>query len=367
MDSERAQGFTGGAASLVFAFMKRNVPSIITSHQRRVAVRCRQVASRLRSLVICLATCSGLGLNVPVQALEPGKIWVASWTASPQGPYPAGWAVAQPDLSFALPRGDTEGATDQTLRLIVKPDLWSKTIRLRFANTFGSRPVTLGAVTVGLQSSGGNLLGGKAQQASFSGKPEVVIPAGEELYSDEVALDVDPADPLLEGHNMAVSFFVKGASGPLTWHCDAFYTSYLTAPASGDHTRDKNDAAFPLADRYKPRGLSRVLRAVAASLSGLAGAFRDEAAFRQELALALIVIPLGLWLGHSGVERALLIAPMLLILVVELLNSAIEATVDRIGLEHHVLAGLAKDIGSAAVFVSFVLLGAVWLLVLTGR
>jgi len=120
-------------------------------------------------------------------------------------------------------------------------------------------------------------------------------------------------------------------------------------------------------DRYKPRGIVRVLRALGASLNGLAGAFREEAAFRQELGLAAIVIPLGLWLGHSGVERALLIAPMLLILIVELLNSAIEATVDRIGFERHALAGLAKDIGSAAVFVSFVLLGAVWLLVLLGR
>lgn len=120
-------------------------------------------------------------------------------------------------------------------------------------------------------------------------------------------------------------------------------------------------------ERYKPRGLTRILRAVVSSVQGLAGAFREEAAFRQELAFATLVIPLGLWLGHSGVERALLIAPMLLILIVELLNSAIEATVDRIGLERHVLAGLAKDIGSAAVFVSFVLLAAVWLLVLLGR
>ena len=120
-------------------------------------------------------------------------------------------------------------------------------------------------------------------------------------------------------------------------------------------------------DRYKPRGLTRVLRALTASLQGLGGAFREEAAFRQELALAALVIPLGLWLGYSGVERALLIAPMLLILIVELLNSAIEATVDRIGFERHALAGLAKDIGSAAVFMSFVLLTAVWLLVLLGR
>ncbi len=120
-------------------------------------------------------------------------------------------------------------------------------------------------------------------------------------------------------------------------------------------------------DRYKPRGILRVVRALGASVNGLAGAFREEAAFRQELGLAAVVIPLGLWLGHGGVERVLLVAPMLLILIVELLNSAIEATVDRIGPERHKLAGLAKDIGSAAVFMSFVLLTAVWLLVLLGR
>jgi diacylglycerol kinase (ATP) len=127
---------------------------------------------------------------------------------------------------------------------------------------------------------------------------------------------------------------------------------------------EANGAAI---DRYKPRGLTRVLRAVGASLHGLAGAFREEAAFRQELAFAVLVIPLGLWLGHGGIERAMLIGPMLLILIVELLNSAIEATVDRIGFERHALAGLAKDIGAAAVLMSFVLLTAVWLLVLLGR
>ncbi len=120
-------------------------------------------------------------------------------------------------------------------------------------------------------------------------------------------------------------------------------------------------------DRLKPSGLTRVLRAFGNSLKGFRGAFREEAAFRQELALAVIVIPLGLWLGETGVERALLVAPVLLILIVELLNSAIEATVDRIGMERHQLSGLAKDIGSAAVMLSFFLLGTVWLLVLLDR
>src|ERR1700753_3514629 len=119
--------------------------------------------------------------------------------------------------------------------------------------------------------------------------------------------------------------------------------------------------------REKPRGMTRVLRAAGASWKGLVGAFREEAAFRQELGLSVLVIPLGLWLGRNGVERALLVAPMLLVLIVELLNSAVEATVDRVGLEGHVLAGLAKDIGSAAVLMSFVLLGVVWFLVLTAH
>lgn len=119
--------------------------------------------------------------------------------------------------------------------------------------------------------------------------------------------------------------------------------------------------------RNKPQGLARLLLAFGASGKGLAGAWREEAAFRQELAFAVGAVPLGLWLGRSGVERALLVAPVLLILVIELVNSAIEATVDRIGPERHALAGLAKDIGSAAVLMSFVLCGTVWALVLLGR
>jgi diacylglycerol kinase (ATP) len=117
-------------------------------------------------------------------------------------------------------------------------------------------------------------------------------------------------------------------------------------------------------NRDKPRGFTRLFRAFAASRKGLIGAYREEAAFRQELALALPALPLGLWLGHSGVERALLVAPVFLLLIVELLNSAIEAAVDRIGLERHELAGLAKDIGSAAVLLALVLWAVLWALVL---
>ncbi len=116
--------------------------------------------------------------------------------------------------------------------------------------------------------------------------------------------------------------------------------------------------------RPKFSGATRVFQARGASFRGLRGAFREEAAFRTELALAVPVVAMGLWLGRNGVERALLVGPMFIILVVELANSAIEATVDRIGYEHHELSGLAKDLGSAAVLCAFLLLGVTWLLVL---
>jgi diacylglycerol kinase (ATP) len=111
----------------------------------------------------------------------------------------------------------------------------------------------------------------------------------------------------------------------------------------------------------------RVTRAFGSTWRGFAAAWREEEAFRQECLLALVVVPLGLWLGDTGVERALLVGPMLGILVVELLNSAIEATVDRIGVERHPLSGIAKELGSAAVFVAFLVLFLNWLLVLAWR
>ena len=99
-------------------------------------------------------------------------------------------------------------------------------------------------------------------------------------------------------------------------------------------------------------------------LAGLATAYREEAAFRQELLLVLVMAPLGLWLGENGVERALLVGSLLCILVVELLNSAVEATVDRVSLERDKLAKHAKDTGSAAVLLALANLAVVWGLIL---
>lgn len=111
-------------------------------------------------------------------------------------------------------------------------------------------------------------------------------------------------------------------------------------------------------------GLRRVLNAAAYSWAGLAAAFRHEDAFRQEVFLALLLIPLALVLGETGMARALMIGAVLLVLIVELLNSAIEAAVDRISLEHHLLIKRAKDMGSAAVMIALVNLAAVWALLL---
>jgi len=119
-------------------------------------------------------------------------------------------------------------------------------------------------------------------------------------------------------------------------------------------------------ERPKLSGLRRLVLAFLNSWNGFKGAFRREAAFRQEVALAVVLIPLGGYLGRTGVERALLVGTVLMVLIVELLNTGIETVVDRIGLERHELSGLAKDVGSSAVLLSFTLLIVVWGLVLFG-
>jgi len=114
-------------------------------------------------------------------------------------------------------------------------------------------------------------------------------------------------------------------------------------------------------------GIRRLINATRYSLEGLAAAARHESAFRQELMLAAVLVPLGLWLGEDGVERALLVGTVLMLLVVELLNSAIEAVVDRVSLENHELAKRAKDYGSAAVMIALAATALVWLLLLLPR
>lgn len=114
-------------------------------------------------------------------------------------------------------------------------------------------------------------------------------------------------------------------------------------------------------------GFRHLINSTRYSLKGLRAAFRDEAAFRQELSLCVILLPLAIWLGREPVEWILLIGSCLLVLIVELLNSAVENVVDRIGPEHHELSGRAKDIGSAAVMLALCTAGLTWGVLLLAR
>ena len=107
-------------------------------------------------------------------------------------------------------------------------------------------------------------------------------------------------------------------------------------------------------------GFDRLVRATGYSMAGLATAYRGESAFRQEFWLAAVLLPLAFWVGQGWIEIALLQASVLLVLIVELLNSGIEAAIDRVSFEMHDLSKRAKDLASAAVFLSLVLCGGVW-------
>ncbi|MBN4074962.1 MAG: diacylglycerol kinase [SAR86 cluster bacterium] len=111
-------------------------------------------------------------------------------------------------------------------------------------------------------------------------------------------------------------------------------------------------------------GIARIKAAFGYSMRGLQACWRMEAAFRQEIMASIILIPLGLYLGQGGVEKALLVGVYFLVIIIEVLNSGIEAVVDRIGREHHELSGLAKDLGSSAVLLSLLMFAATWILVL---
>jgi len=115
------------------------------------------------------------------------------------------------------------------------------------------------------------------------------------------------------------------------------------------------------------RGLKRPLLATRYTMAGLKAAWKHEEAFRLELAVAMVMIPSAFWVGQTAVERSLLIGSCLVVLITELLNSSIEAVVDRIGIEHNELSGRAKDLGSAAVFCSLVLTIVIWTLIIVER
>jgi diacylglycerol kinase (ATP) len=123
----------------------------------------------------------------------------------------------------------------------------------------------------------------------------------------------------------------------------------------------------PLRDGPRPAGAKRLWLATVNSLRGLKHCYHSEAAFRQEVWVALVLVPAAIWLGQTAVERVLLVGSVLIVMIVELLNTGIEVVVDRISHERHHLSGFAKDLGSSAVLLSLLLAGMTWVLVLSGR
>ncbi len=191
------------------------------------------------SLIVALATPALAQSSGP----RAGQKWVATWAASVHGPYPSGNASAQPDLTFAFP-DPAQGAVEQSFRMVVRPDLWGDQLRIRLANTFGTRSVTFDAVYVGVSSSAGAVVKGTNRAVSFAGRRRVTIAPGASSYSDAVEMKL-PAGALTEGRKLAVSFHAAGPTAPMTWHAKALQTSYISRPRSGIHTADEDDTAFP--------------------------------------------------------------------------------------------------------------------------
>jgi len=192
--------------------------------------------------------------------------WVASWATSPAtffayAPPPQPFVLTpgqpirpataniQPDLVFPFPNATSSAgasAVDQTFRSMVKPDLWSNTIRIRFSNVFGNTPVTFKSVTVGLQEYSANVVEGTLTAVKFGGKSSVTIPAGARVFSDPVHLSFveDDDDRSVQGRNLAISYAVQGDSGRMTFHSGANQTNFITAQGSGDHTADLDAFAY---------------------------------------------------------------------------------------------------------------------------
>ena len=171
--------------------------------------------------------------------------WVAAWTGASHGPYPSGNAVAQPDLAALLPGAV---ANDQSFRLIVRPGLWGSRARIRLSNVFGSQPVTLDGVFIGVHGMGGSLVPGTNRPVKFAGgKTGVTIAPGALVWSEAVDLPFVKKAASAEwmGRKLAASFHVAGKSGPMTWHAKAMQTSYLSRPGGGSHGAEESADGFP--------------------------------------------------------------------------------------------------------------------------
>jgi lysophospholipase L1-like esterase len=197
-------------------------------------------------LAALTAAAAYLALSPAIASAQAPLKWVTSWAASVHGPYPVGNPSAQPDQRFVFPV-PANGARNQTLRMMVRPDVWGQQARLRFSNAFGTRRLVLDGVYVGLQLGGPSLVKGSNRPVAFAGKPAVTIAPGASVWSDPVELAfVRDAEAVgLSGRKLAVSVHVADESGPMTWHAKALTTSFATAPDAGPRGASEDEAAFP--------------------------------------------------------------------------------------------------------------------------
>ena len=208
----------------------------------------------IRCVTIGITATAAVGLlNAVYAQTNDSTKWVATWTTSPVNTWQGSSAAALVNFAFPFTAPAVPQAHNQTLRMILKPDLWGDTMRVRLSNTWGPQAVTFGKVAIGLQSFSGATVAGTNRVLTFAGNTAVNVPAGAEVWSDPVQLgwvhgedgEDGSISPVLEGRNLAISMYIPGSSGPMTYHGTALQESFLAAPNSGDHTEDDSDAAFP--------------------------------------------------------------------------------------------------------------------------
>src|SRR5207302_7963768 len=173
-----------------------------------------------------------------------GRKWVASWITAPQGTFGGVNAPRLVNLAFPFTSTMPPQASNQTLRMIVKPDVWGDTMRVRLSNYWGTGPVTFTHVTIGLQSFSGATVAGTNTTLTFKGHPSVMVKDKMRVFSDPVKLpwvhgddgrgDDDGVSSAVDGRNLAISIYIAGQSGPMTFHSTALQESFLAPPNTGD-------------------------------------------------------------------------------------------------------------------------------------
>jgi len=176
-----------------------------------------------------LVIAAALALACPISTFasdDGNNKWVATWTTAPVNTWKGSSAPALVNFAFPFTPTAPPQAQNQTLRMILKPDLWGETMRVRLSNTWSTQAVTFGKVVIGLQSFSGATVAGTNRVLTFSGQTSVTVPAGAPVWSDPVHLDwthglddgsgAGQVSPVLEGRNLAISMYIPGSSGPVT-------------------------------------------------------------------------------------------------------------------------------------------------------